>query len=120
MDKEMFELPANQAISTCGGNLIEGGIAFPRQETVPNGDGNGSSCGCDRPVCRGYEGCAPGSWGLCDYPLAMVYAPCQQFRALYDAPTALNRGTLFSELDLPLGSADGGFTLTGASCCVKH
>lgn len=34
-------------------------------------------------------------------PLAMVYSPRQCFSALYDEDTALSRGTLFSELDLP-------------------
>lgn len=33
--------------------------------------------------------------------LAMVYSPIQRFSALYDEETALARGTLFSELDLP-------------------
>lgn len=54
-----------------------------------------SECGCDQ---RG--------WGLYEYPLAMVYAPRQAFRCLYDPETALQKGTLFSELDLPLESVD--------------
>lgn len=41
------------------------------------------------------------SWGLKDHPLASVYAPLQVFRNLYDRETALQKGTLFSELDLP-------------------
>lgn len=41
------------------------------------------------------------SWGLSNYPLASVYAPLQEFQNLYDRDTALSRGTLFSELDLP-------------------
>ena len=41
------------------------------------------------------------SWGLVDYPLASVYAPLQEFRSLYDRETALHKGTVFSELDLP-------------------
>ncbi len=41
------------------------------------------------------------SWGLVDYPLASVYAPLQEFRGLYDRETALHKGTIFSELDLP-------------------
>lgn len=41
------------------------------------------------------------TWGLKDHPLAMVYSPLQSFSNLYDEETALCRGTLFSELDLP-------------------
>ena len=44
-------------------------------------------------------------WGIKERPLAMMYAPLQEWRELYDLDTALNRGTMFSELDLPfLGS----------------
>ena len=35
------------------------------------------------------------------FPLASVYAPTQMFRNLYDRETALSRGTIFKELDLP-------------------
>ena len=46
--------------------------------------------------------CMPqGSWGLENHPLGMVYAPLQAFRDLYDRETALGRGTIFRELDLP-------------------
>lgn len=41
------------------------------------------------------------TWGLTNYPLASVFAPLQPFRNLYDCQTAWNRGTVFSELDLP-------------------
>lgn len=41
------------------------------------------------------------TWGLKNHPLAMVYSPLQGFCSLYDEDTALSRGTLFSELDLP-------------------
>ncbi len=41
-------------------------------------------------------------WGLYEYPLAMVYAPYQTFRNLYECHDALANGTLFSELNLPL------------------
>ena len=49
------------------------------------------------------EGCgtAVGGWGLRSYPLAMVYSPLQDFDQLYTPEVALERGTLFSELDLP-------------------
>ncbi len=81
-------------------------------------DGNGSGCGCAS-GCHGYEGCGSESWGLTDYPLGMVYAPCQTFRALYDPETGLSRGTLFSELDLPLGASDGGGFGTSCRMCRK-
>ncbi|MBO5945996.1 MAG: spore coat associated protein CotJA [Clostridia bacterium] len=35
--------------------------------------------------------------------LAMVYSPIQCFRMLYKPEDALMRGTLFEELDKPLG-----------------
>ncbi len=91
-------------------------LRSPRAEMAPEGDG----CGCveapiapeERP-CVGHEGCGCNSLGLVDYPLAMVYAPCQHFRALYDPATALSRGTLFTELDLPFGNP------SGASCLIN-
>ena len=75
-------------------------------------DGHGG-CGYG---CVGYEGCGPDSWGLCEYPLAMVYAPCQTFRGLYDPATALAHGTLFSELNLPLGREGCGLTTLACGC----
>lgn len=36
-------------------------------------------------------------------PLAMAYVPFQQWGKVYDADEAINRGTLFPELDLPFG-----------------
>jgi hypothetical protein len=48
-------------------------------------------------------------WGLRGYPPAMVYSPYQVFREVYTPDTALSRGTLFAELDLPFeGSKNGG------------
>ena len=41
------------------------------------------------------------SWGLENYPLASVYAPLQNFDNLFDEETALMKGTIFTELDLP-------------------
>ena len=60
--------------------------------------------GCDtRPKCNvGTE--TPvnkDAWGLHGYPLAMVYAPIQDFDDLYDEETALMTGTIFKKLDLP-------------------
>ena len=41
------------------------------------------------------------SWGLENYPLAMVYSPLQNFENTFDVDKALERGTIFCELDLP-------------------
>ncbi len=51
------------------------------------------------------EGCGErcgSKWGLEGYPLAMVYAPLQNFCELYEPEKGLSRGTIFSQLDLPL------------------
>ena len=41
-------------------------------------------------------------WGLQNYPLAMVYSPYQSWQNLYTPDVALEKGTLFGELDLPI------------------
>ncbi len=41
------------------------------------------------------------SWGLKNYPLAMVYSPLQDFNGIMDKECALEKGTLFEKLDLP-------------------
>ena len=72
----------------------------------------------------GAEHCAPegsahknekphATWGLENDPLASVYAPLQAFRDLYDRETALHKGTVFSELDLPFM----GQTVTKGGTC---
>ena len=39
---------------------------------------------------------------MCEYPmLAMVYAPRQSWRMIYDSEVALVKGTIFGELDKP-------------------
>ena len=54
----------------------------------------GTSCSkCTEGIC--------GGWGLHNYPLAMVYSPCQSWHEVYAPDVALSRGTMFSELDLP-------------------
>ena len=65
---------------------------------------------CDRAACReelsevfGSERETEMSASCPLFPsLAMVYAPHQAFRELYDKEEALSRGTLFRELDKPL------------------
>ena len=43
---------------------------------------------------------------VCDMPsLAMVYSPCQEFENIYDTETALDRGTLFFDLEFPFEAA---------------
>ena len=44
-----------------------------------------------------------GSECINSMPLAYCYVPMQSFRLLYEPEKALCRGTLFEELDLPLG-----------------
>ncbi len=51
--------------------------------------GRAESCECMR------------SWGLKNYPLAMVYAPLQDFNGIMDKECALEKGTMFEKLDLP-------------------
>ena len=50
---------------------------------------------------------AHSSWGLDGYPLAMVYSTIQKWRNIYDIETALVRGTIFEELDLPFLGKEG-------------
>lgn len=74
-----------------------------------NGNGMASGDMTARPHDTAPKGNAPDratlprhtTWGLEGYPLASVYAPLQEFRNLYDTDTALNKGTLFTELYLP-------------------
>ena len=60
-------------------------------------------------------GCAMNTgWGLTDHPLAMVYSPLQEFHKIYEPEIALERGTIFTELDLPF---EGGKGAKGG-CCI--
>lgn len=40
-------------------------------------------------------------------PLAMAYVPMQSWKTVYNNDVALNRGTLFPELDLPFTGHGG-------------
>ena len=60
------------------------------------------------PPTAGADGDGEGTAGTCGgedilaaYPLAMVYAPDQAWRALYEDDEALSEGTLFRELNFP-------------------
>ena len=123
MEKQLFPLRESDLPPA---DLPAAGLN-PRMDRVPEDHGHGNGCGCGISDgqnghhhhsgcgCVGYEGCGPDSWGLCEYPLAMVYSPCQVFRGLYDPDTALHRGTLFGELDLPLGG-EGGLGTAECAC----
>lgn len=69
--------------------------------SLPDADRDG---GCDT---------AEGGWGLRSHPLAMVYSPLQEFREIYTPDIALDRGTLFAELDLPF---EGSNNRKGGCC----
>lgn len=71
--------------------------------SIPHVDDNSGGRRCDgsMPNSHSTKNNGQTGWGLREYPLAMVYSPYQVFRELYSPDTALSRGTLFSELDLP-------------------
>ena len=56
------------------------------------------------------------TWGLENYPLASVYSAIQHWRNLYEPEEALQRGTLFKELDLPFVCGE---IKNGGNCCGK-
>ena len=66
------------------------------------GNNDTLGCGCDVEasvdVC---DGACRSSWGLDGYPVGMVYAPIQRFDRILDLDTAMHKGTIFEELDLP-------------------
>lgn len=62
-----------------------------------DGSLQGNDMADDMNGCGGDES----SWGLRSHPLAMVFSPLNEFRDLYTPDVALQRGTLFAELDLP-------------------
>lgn len=69
----------------------EKGRTAPRGEAGLGGQG-GISCNPDH---SSSDRC------LLGFSLGMVYSPCQLWRNAYDEETALKRGTLFRELDMP-------------------
>ena len=48
-----------------------------------------------------------GGGGVDQFPIAMAYVPWQRWKHTYEADIALCRGTIFPELDLPLGKIKG-------------
>lgn len=86
-------------------------LGFERQESRINCKGEEVPARVPTPTTN-----QRGTWGLENYPLASVYSPIQHWRNLYDPDKALERGTLFGELDLPFvcGEID-----IGGGCCGK-
>lgn len=66
--------------------------------------GNDTDCACAER--EHHHGVCESSWGLDGYPVGMVYAPIQRFDRILDLDTALHRGTIFEELDLPFLCVD--------------
>ncbi len=54
---------------------------------------------------RGEAPTAPAQNNASNKSLAMVYAPKQEFRMIYDPEVALINGTIFEELDKPFNRA---------------
>ena len=83
----------------------EGNLSRQRERLSGEGSG-GENC---RPSCDGGYDCGSGNGNYGDCPtqihapsLAMVYAPRQCWRNLLDPQSALENGSLFAELILPL------------------
>ena len=94
-------------------------IARRQYGEPPVSDGSGAlpeGAGISRRKCDGTlreptsNGTHGTGWGLIEHPLASVYSPYQFWRGMYTPDVALERGTMFSELDLPfeVGNIRGG------------
>ncbi len=92
----------------CDGSLAD--TRMDMEANIPPRLGTQSANEHTEPLCMNICGsdCTGGKcggWGLEKHPLAMVYSPCQAFKGLYAVDAALERGTIFSELDLPFEAA---------------
>lgn len=108
-------VPCHKMTRGCDGRDGRGGM-MARGESISGGAGNANGgCGCvgesGGVIGNGYP-C--GENGVEGRSLAMVYAPLQSWRNVYDPATALRRGTLFRELDLPF--TGGEKTDRGGNC----
>lgn len=70
---------------------------MPRRESDMSEQG-GLPC---NPESRSGDNHSTDNYRLMNFPLGMVYSPVQEWRNIYDTETALDRGTLFRELDMP-------------------
>lgn len=92
-DQNLPRIDERQSNRLCDGSLPKSDL-----DLGMNGCGNSNHGGC---------GNRESGWGIKSYPLAMVYSPLQEFRELYDMDIALERGTIFAELDLPFEGRNG-------------
>lgn len=99
---------SNDRMGGCFGRKMSCGCSESGTGRSDNGCGcsNGNSDSC-------YEQNGRTTWGLNNHPLASVYAPLQYFDNLFDKDTAMVKGTIFSELDLPFM---GESIFKGGSC----
>ncbi len=92
------------SILSCGRcDGTDNGSRARRSCGCTDGCSNSRIGSCSRDNTQRSDGCNKGrqTWGLVDHPLAMVYSPLQGFDKLFNMETALNKGTMFEELDLP-------------------
>ena len=113
------DTPCRRMTRGCNSNLQSGdchGGVMPRGEGLSNGNiGMNGSCGCEGGQSNTIGNSYPcGENGVEGRSLAMVYAPLQAWRNAYDPGTALHRGTLFRELDMPF--MPGGKSDKGGNC----
>ena len=113
-------MPCHKMTRGCDSRPISGdfrGNMMARGELISGGSGNvNGGCGCTGENGNGVIGNAYpcGENGVEGRSLAMVYASLQPWRNTYDPATALRRGTLFRELDLPF--IGGEKTDRGGNC----
>lgn len=76
----------------------------------------------DKCSCTSYHDYEKPNWGVCNrnerdmytnmrmnnYPIGMTYVPWQKWRHIYEPDTALQKGTIFAELDKPFMGMRGG------------
>ena len=94
--RTMGDVPASELVNRntvrrrCNGSLARRDEISGIDNVTDSDCNRGDSCGI---ACT--------AWGLKGHPLAMVYSPCRPWNNVYKLELALERGTLFGDLDLP-------------------
>ncbi len=100
-------------VTRSGRNVAPAGVSM-----AGCGCGTEQTGGCARGGDINYDRSGPDTdrrgWGLCGFPLGSVYAPLQEWRAIYDIETGFSRGTIFRELDMPWYGSGGAMR---GGCC---